>query len=44
MPEPTEAQLRADAAVRASIDHELTARYAIEDDVLRPALERADGR
>ncbi len=42
MPELTEAQLRAGVAVRASIDHELTARYAPEDDVLRHAVERAE--
>ncbi len=39
--QPTEAELRAAAEVRATIDREVTARYAPEDDVLRHANERA---
>ncbi|HKD75507.1 MAG TPA: O-methyltransferase [Ktedonobacterales bacterium] len=39
--QPSEAELRAAAQVRATIDREVTARYAPEDDVLRHANERA---
>ena len=42
MTESTEAQLRANADLRANIDRELMTRYAAEDAVLLHAIERAE--